>query len=118
MTSSRKLIRRLQRADVWDRVVIIAALMWFLLVVGYIVKKRTFDKGVRLVGWAMGKSKKGKTKILASPIPVEILDAVSSVFENVETSVDTFLDTASEYLAAATSSLATSPSPILEHAEL
>lgn len=49
MKTSRALITSLQRADLFDRIILSAALLFFVLVCIYILKKRIFDRGISLI---------------------------------------------------------------------
>ncbi|KAK4685769.1 protein transport protein SEC20, partial [Tremellales sp. Uapishka_1] len=51
LTTSRHLIKHLEKADWYDRLLILFALLFFVLVVGYILKRRVLDKLVGGVGW-------------------------------------------------------------------
>ncbi|KAL0061081.1 Protein transport protein sec20 [Marasmius tenuissimus] len=51
LDTSKSLVTALSRADKWDRAVMIAAFVFFLLVVGLVVKERIFDKGMRIMFW-------------------------------------------------------------------
>lgn len=56
LQTSTKLVKHLEKADWYDRLIIFMALLFFLLVVGFIVKKRVLDKMARGVGWWVGGS--------------------------------------------------------------
>ncbi|EGF98531.1 uncharacterized protein MELLADRAFT_118518 [Melampsora larici-populina 98AG31] len=49
LTTSRQLITSIQRADVLDRLILGAALAFFMLVCLYILKKRILDRGLSLI---------------------------------------------------------------------
>jgi len=51
MDTSRQLVKALESADWLDRVLILAALLFFVLVILFILKQRVVDRGVRLVFW-------------------------------------------------------------------
>ncbi|KAG8958936.1 hypothetical protein FRC03_008684 [Tulasnella sp. 419] len=51
MHTSKTLVTALERADNLDRMLIISALVLFLAVVAYILKKRVIDKGLWLAFW-------------------------------------------------------------------
>ncbi|KAL0568292.1 Protein transport protein sec20 [Marasmius crinis-equi] len=51
LDTSKSLVTALSRADKWDRAVILAAFVFFLLVVGLVVKERVFDKSLRVMFW-------------------------------------------------------------------
>lgn len=51
MGTSKQLITALERADWLDRLVIMAALTFFILVVLFILKQRIFDRGLRFALW-------------------------------------------------------------------
>ncbi|KAJ9110672.1 hypothetical protein QFC19_001501 [Naganishia cerealis] len=56
LTTSTKLVKQLERADWYDKLVIFLALGLFFLVVAFIIKRRVLDKAVRGVGWWVGGS--------------------------------------------------------------
>ncbi|CAD6577868.1 MAG: hypothetical protein TREMPRED_002054 [Tremellales sp. Tagirdzhanova-0007] len=56
LLSSNTLIKALERADWTDRLLILAALVLFLLVVGWILKRRVLDKVTGGIGWWFGAS--------------------------------------------------------------
>jgi len=51
MSTSKQLIVALEKSDWLDRVLIISALMFFLLVVLFILKRRLLDRGIRIAFW-------------------------------------------------------------------
>jgi len=51
MDTSKQLVKALEQADWLDRVLILAALLFFTLVVLFILKQRIIDRGFRLVFW-------------------------------------------------------------------
>jgi len=51
MSTSKQLIVALEKSDLLDRVLIISALMFFLLVVLFILKRRLLDRGIRIAFW-------------------------------------------------------------------
>jgi protein transport protein SEC20 len=51
MDTSRHLVKALESADWLDRLLILAALLLFVLVVLFILKERIVDRGIRLVFW-------------------------------------------------------------------
>lgn len=56
LETSGNLIKQLEKADWWDRLVIFAAFFFFLLCVGWIIKRRVLDRVVGGVGWWVGGS--------------------------------------------------------------
>lgn len=58
LQTSSHLIKQIEKADWYDRLIIFAALLFFLLVCGFIVKRRVLDKVVGGVGWWVGGSYK------------------------------------------------------------
>lgn len=56
LEASGNLIKQLEKADWWDRLTILAAFLFFLLCVGWILKRRILDKVVGGVGWWVGGS--------------------------------------------------------------
>ncbi|ODN78806.1 hypothetical protein L202_04357 [Cryptococcus amylolentus CBS 6039] len=59
LTSSHHLIQTLSRADTLDRYIILASLLFFLLVCGWIVKRRVLDKALGAGWWVVGGVGKG-----------------------------------------------------------
>ncbi|KIY61527.1 Sec20-domain-containing protein [Cylindrobasidium torrendii FP15055 ss-10] len=51
MGTSKQLITALEKADWMDRMLIMAALLFFILVVLFIIKQRLVDRGVRIAFW-------------------------------------------------------------------
>ncbi|KAJ7692336.1 Sec20-domain-containing protein [Mycena metata] len=51
MDTSKLLIKALEKSDWLDRIVIFAALLFFILVVLFILKQRIFDRSVRIAFW-------------------------------------------------------------------
>lgn len=56
LQTSTQLIRLIEKADWYDRLIILSAFVLFLLVVGWILKRRVLDKLVGGVGWWIGGS--------------------------------------------------------------
>lgn len=56
VTASAQLVRAIEKADWWDRALIFAALGLFLLVVGYVIKKRVLDRVGGFAAWWIGGS--------------------------------------------------------------
>ncbi len=56
LSTSATIIRALDRADWYDRLLILSALVLFLAVVGWVLKRRVLDKVVGGVGWWVGGS--------------------------------------------------------------
>ncbi|ADV22619.1 protein transporter SEC20 [Cryptococcus gattii E566] len=55
LASSTQLVRTLEKADTMDRLIIFAALFFFLCVVGWVVKRRVLDRTVGVVIGGVGK---------------------------------------------------------------
>lgn len=51
MDSSKQLITALEKADWLDRLLVLAALMFFIVIVLFIIKQRIVDRSVRLAFW-------------------------------------------------------------------
>ncbi|EIM88926.1 Sec20-domain-containing protein [Stereum hirsutum FP-91666 SS1] len=51
MGTSKQLITALEKSDWIDRMLIISGLIFFFLVVGFILKQRIFDRGLRIALW-------------------------------------------------------------------
>ncbi|KAI5451343.1 Protein transport protein sec20 [Naganishia albida] len=58
LTTSTRLVKQLEKADWYDKLIIFCALAFFFLVVGFIIKRRVLDKAVNGVGWWIGGSYK------------------------------------------------------------
>ncbi|KAJ9118654.1 hypothetical protein QFC22_003874 [Naganishia vaughanmartiniae] len=58
LTTSTRLVKQIERADWYDKLIIFLALGLFFLVVAFIIKRRVLDKAVRGVGWWVGGSYK------------------------------------------------------------
>ena len=56
LTTSSQLVKALEKADWYDRLLILSAFILFLLVVGWVIKRRVLDKVVGGVGWWVGGS--------------------------------------------------------------
>ena len=51
LTTSKNLVTALEKSDWLDRLLILSSLVFFLLAVAYILKKRVIDKGIWLAFW-------------------------------------------------------------------
>ena len=86
LETSSHLVKAIERADWYDRLLIFSAFFLFLLVVGYVIKQRVLDKVVGGVGWWVGGSAKlvmmglgGGTRAVPKvipPIPIPSLKEV------------------------------------------
>ncbi|CDS12884.1 hypothetical protein LRAMOSA05068 [Lichtheimia ramosa] len=56
LTISKRLVGQLETADWLDRLSLLFGLSVFMLVVAYIIKKRTYDVGISWASWVMGKA--------------------------------------------------------------
>jgi protein transport protein SEC20 len=56
LEASGTIIKQLEKADWYDRLIILAAFLFFLLCVGWIIKRRVLDRVVGGVGWWVGGS--------------------------------------------------------------
>jgi protein transport protein SEC20 len=56
LEASGTIIKQLEKADWYDRLIIFAAFLFFLLCVGWIIKRRVLDRVVGGVGWWVGGS--------------------------------------------------------------
>lgn len=56
LEASGTIIKQLEKADWYDRLIIFAAFLFFLLCVGWIIKRRVLDRLVGGVGWWVGGS--------------------------------------------------------------
>ncbi|ORX38568.1 Sec20-domain-containing protein [Kockovaella imperatae] len=58
LTTSSQLVKAIEKADWYDRLLILGAFLFFLMVVGWVIKRRVLDKVVGGVGWWVGGSLK------------------------------------------------------------
>lgn len=49
--TSKQLVKALEKADWMDRLVLLAAVLFFTIVVLFILKQRIFDRGMRVMFW-------------------------------------------------------------------
>lgn len=92
MGTSKQLITALERADWLDRLVIMAALSFFILVVLFILKQRIFDRGLRFALWwtkwiPVSVPDFGGDEALIAKVEEGLVSVVSSVEEVVMTAV-------------------------------
>ncbi|CDZ98394.1 SEC20 [Phaffia rhodozyma] len=94
LQASSSLLTALEQANYTDRILIIAAVLFFLLVCGYILKKRVLDKAVGGLTYIIGgpggaakKAAKSAAKDVVQPTIGKILNqGTSSVLEKASTS--------------------------------
>lgn len=112
MDTSKHIITALEKADWLDRLLILAALMFFVLVVLFILKQRILDRGLRVALWW--------TRFIPSHPKeiVPIITASSEPIERASSSVETILDTVSTISTTLTESLSSALSSALEGEEL
>jgi protein transport protein SEC20 len=63
LTLSKSIITKLEAADWLDRIFLLLGLLFFVSVVIYIIKKRTWDVGISWATWLMGKGGKTAAKV-------------------------------------------------------
>ncbi|KAH9807095.1 Sec20-domain-containing protein [Melampsora americana] len=80
LTTSRQLITSIQRADVLDRLILGAALAFFMLVCLYILKKRILDRGLSLISTV---SRIKPVLIKSTPDPISSPEGVVNVVSDV-----------------------------------
>ncbi|KAJ7634790.1 Sec20-domain-containing protein, partial [Roridomyces roridus] len=142
MDTSKSLITALQKSDWLDRVLIFAALFFFLLVVLFILKQRIFDRGMRLAFWwtrfvpdfsgdaELLSMEKGSATVLSSVLTASVtsasilasssnvLESLSSTLESTlpQETLELFVDTTAS--AIPTPSEPPSVAKTVEHVEL
>ncbi|RPD75495.1 Sec20-domain-containing protein [Lentinus tigrinus ALCF2SS1-7] len=99
MTTSKHLITALEKSDWLDRMLIFAALIFFVLVVLFILKQRLVDRGLRIALWwtrfvpnfsgdeALLAMEKGQVSFSASSIASTVAATVSTVAVSLASSV-------------------------------
>lgn len=83
LSTAGNLVKQIEKADWYDKLMIFAALGFFLLVVGFIIKRRVLDKAARGVGWWVG----GTAKILTGRGKWKTSSAAKSAAASAATSV-------------------------------
>ncbi|KAJ9094015.1 hypothetical protein QFC20_006995 [Naganishia adeliensis] len=88
LATSTRLVKQLEKADWYDKLIIFCALAFFFLVVAFIIKRRVLDKAVNGVGWWIGGSYRlitgqGKRKVAKQVVKKgkEVVQSASSVRE-------------------------------------
>lgn len=86
LATSTRLVKQLEKADWYDKLIIFCALAFFFLVVAFIIKRRVLDKAVNGVGWWIGGSYRlitgqGKRKVAKQVVKKgkEVVQSASSV---------------------------------------
>lgn len=70
MDTSKQLVKALEKADWIDRMLILAALLFFTLVVLFVLKQRILDRGFRLAySWTRFVPKPSKLSITTNQLP-------------------------------------------------
>ncbi|KAL1949231.1 hypothetical protein VTO73DRAFT_11037 [Trametes versicolor] len=113
MSTSKHLITALEKSDWLDRLVILAALTFFVLVVLFILKQRIVDRGLRIALWwtRFVPSFSGDEALLAMEKGEAALSASPS---SVATAASTVLASASTVAASIASSATADPGTIAE----
>lgn len=111
MSTSKHLITALEKSDWLDRLVILAALAFFVLVVLFILKQRIVDRGLRIALWwtRFVPSFSGDEALLAMEKGEAALSASAS---SVATAASTALASASTVVASIASSATSDPGTI------
>lgn len=85
LTTSTRLVKQLEKADWYDKLIIFCALGFFFLVVAFIIKRRVLDRAVNGVGWWVGGSYrlmtgqwKGKAARAAAKKGKDVVHSVSA----------------------------------------
>jgi len=114
MDTSKHIITALEKADWLDRLLILAGLMFFILVVLFILKQRILDRGLRVALWwtlFLPSQPKGVPPIVA--VSSDSIERVSS-----SAVLETILDTVSTVSTTLSDALAATASAIMEGDEL
>jgi hypothetical protein len=85
LTTSKALITALERADFLDRILILAALIFFALVCAFIIKRRVVDKGLRIAGFATRLIPRLPKGILGKRATQEVLHMTTAFTSSVAT---------------------------------
>lgn len=114
----------MERADILDRLMVLAALTFFLLVVAYILKQRVFDKGLSLIGffWRLGGLRKGRSVADVKQkleLASQAAKATNWALEEAKSQTSTSLKDAAQLVAtsvatAAAAALSHTPTPAAE----
>ncbi|KAF7313422.1 hypothetical protein HMN09_00498100 [Mycena chlorophos] len=99
LDTSKQLVTALEKADLLDRVLIFAALAFFILVVLFILKQRIFDRSLRIALWW--------TRFLPDFSGDEALLAAEKGMGSLSTTLETVVETVVSSVAAASSVVAT-----------
>ncbi|KAF7331699.1 hypothetical protein MKEN_00049700 [Mycena kentingensis (nom. inval.)] len=130
MDTSKQLITALEKADWLDRVLIFAALGFFLLVVLFILKQRIFDRGIRLAFWwtrflpdfsgdtELLVAEKGTGTVVATASSVATTMLVSSLSDTTSASETTESELGTEVSETLNSIITRTPEAIDSHDEL
>jgi len=81
LTTSSALVKAIERADWYDRLLIFSAFFLFMLVVGWVIKRRVLDKVMGGFGWWLAGSWKLVRMGVGRPVKngAEVVAAVSSL---------------------------------------
>ncbi|KAJ9126074.1 hypothetical protein QFC24_002346 [Naganishia onofrii] len=128
LTTSTRLVKQIERADWYDKLVIFLALGLFFLVVAFIIKRRVLDKAVRGVGWWVGGSYKlltGKGRARGGKMGGKVVEGAmkrgkqaAQVVSTYASSVSSILPTATEVtdiVAVATTAVTLPPDERIHH---
>ncbi|EKM81816.1 hypothetical protein AGABI1DRAFT_112054 [Agaricus bisporus var. burnettii JB137-S8] len=119
MLTSKQLITALEKADWLDRIIILSAFLFFILVVLFILKQRFIDRGLRIALWW--------TRFIPRPQKQDVMKVVeegrASITAVITSTLPSILDVPSSSIAEITSSTvaAIPESPTVEidnHVEL
>ncbi|KAG2223497.1 hypothetical protein INT45_001245 [Circinella minor] len=90
MTISKRLVGQLEAADWWDRLSLLFGLFVFIVVVIYIIKKRTYDVGISWASWIAGKGAKA-TAVQTKTIFQSSITATATSSLSTETATSSLL---------------------------
>lgn len=95
LTLSKSIITKLEASDWLDRIFLLLGLLFFVSVVIYIIKKRTWDVGISWATWLMGKGGKTAAKV--------VTQANTAIFEPTQTIAATISEISSVTESSVTS---------------
>lgn len=102
LTLSKSIITKLEASDWLDRIFLLLGLLFFVSVVIYIIKKRTWDVGISWATWLMGKGGKTAAKVATQANTVifeptqTVAATISEISSVTESSVTSFVTSATD----------------------
>ncbi|KAG2186463.1 hypothetical protein INT44_002685 [Umbelopsis vinacea] len=109
LTLSKSIITKLEASDWLDRIFLLLGLLFFVGVVIYIIKKRTWDVGISWATWLMGKGGKTAAKVAtqATTAIFEPTQTVAATISEVSSITDSSVGTVVSSVASSVASSAT-----------